>query len=362
MDIKLPELSDALKPLPRLKSVVITELENISRKAPIDRKVFGFAFLGAFTVLLVIAFTLPMLRPKPVEVPPPVVAAPTQPPPLTPVQRSALEQNDSHWSEPLPQAPIAELQEPLGNGFIPITALDGRVSWHSYARPYNHTDARPRIIVVIGELGLSQQISQTAITDLPGPVSLIFSKFSAEPDAWMAKARQLGHETLLSIPMEPLDYPASDPGPDTLLVHNNNDENKALLLKYLVNGKGYIGVTSLSGSRMSTTPDRLKPILEELNKRGLMWLDANLTPLSAGDIIAKELSMPSTKVDMHIDENMGEAAISKTLQAVEANASKNGHTVLIIQPSPLSLSMVREWIKQLPDKRFSLAPLSSLAK
>ncbi len=361
MDIKLPDISDALKPLPRLKSVVITELENISRKAPIDRKVFGIAFLAVFSVLLIIAFTLPMLKPKPVEVPPPVVAAPT-PPPLTAVQISALEENDSHWGEALPQAPIAELQEPLGNGFIPITALDGRASWHSYARPYNQTDARPRIVIVIGELGLSQQISQAAITDLPGPVSLIFSKFSAEPDAWMAKARQLGHETLLSIPMEPLDYPSSDPGPDTLLVHNNNDENKALLLKYLVNGKGYIGVTSLSGSRMSTSPDRLKPILEELNKRGLMWLDANLTPLSAGNIIAKEISQPSAKADIHIDENMGEATITKILQDAEAHASKNGHVLLIIQPSPLSLSMVREWIKQLPGKRFSLAPLSSLAK
>lgn len=362
MDIKLPELSDALKPLPRLKSVVITELENISRKAPIDRKVFGFAFLGALSVLLIIAFTLPMLRPKPVEAPPPVAAAPPQPPSLTPVQRSALEENDSHWGEPLPPAPIVDLQEPLGDGFIPIKAADGRVSWHSYARPYNQIDGRPRIIVAVGELGLSQQISQAAITDLPGPITLIFSKFSAEPDAWMAKARQLGHETLLGVPMEPLDYPASDPGPDTLLVHNNNDENKALLLKYLLNGKGYIGVTSLSGSRMSTTPERLKPILDELNKRGLMWLDANLTPLSAGDILAKELSLPSAKADMHIDENMGEAAITKVLQAAEENASKNGHTVLIVQPSPLSLSLLREWVKQLPDKHYSLAPLSSLAR
>lgn len=362
MDIKLPDISDALKPLPRLKSVVITELENISRKTPIDRKVFGYVFLGVFAFLLAIAFALPMLRPKPVEAPAPVVAAEAPPPPLTQPQITAAQENDSHWLEPLPQAPIAELQEPLGNGFIPITAPDGRVSWHSYARPYNQTDARPRITVVIGELGLSQQISQTAITDLPGPVTLIFSKFSNEPDAWMAKARQLGHETLLSIPMEPLDYPSSDPGTDSLLIHNNNDENKALLLKYLVNGKGYIGVTSLSGSRMSTTPERFRPILEELNKRGLMWLDANLTPLSAGDILSNEIHMPSAKADIHIDENMGSSDITQILQDVEKSAFKNGHAILIVQPSPLSLSLLRDWVKQLPDKRISLAPLSSLAK
>ena len=110
MDIKLPDISDALKPLPRLKSVVITELENISRKTPIDRKVFGYVFLGVFAFLLAIAFALPMLRPKPVEAPAPVVAAEAPPPPLTQPQITAAQENDSHWLEPLPQAPIAELQ------------------------------------------------------------------------------------------------------------------------------------------------------------------------------------------------------------------------------------------------------------
>jgi uncharacterized protein len=361
LDIKLPDISDAFKPLPRLKSLVITELDTIRRNTPIDTKVFSVSFIGAFAFLLLLAFTLPLLKPKPVVITPEVVAVQAPPPP-TAEQQKASEINDAAWNEPLTTAPIKELEEIVGDKTLPIRSPDGLEPWAIYARPYDKSDNRPKIVLVITGLGLSQAISQSAITDLPGPITLAFSNFSSEPGAWMTRARQLGHEVLLDIPMEPLDFPASDPGPDTLLSHNTTDENNALLLKHLANGKGYIGLTSLSGSRITTTPDKLKPVLEELKKRGLMWLDANLTPLSASDLLSKEVKLPSAKADMHINENMGAAAITKILSDAEASATQHGHSIIIIQPSPLAISLLRDWSKKLSEKHLSLAPLSSIAE
>ncbi len=360
MELKLPELSDALKPLPRLKSLVITELENIGRKTPIDRKVFSIAFFGIFAFLATLALAIPfVLKQKPVEgVAPVLVAEPTQPP--TDVQKRAMDANDANWHAPLPWEPNQDLLDAATGA--PVISADGRHPWKAYARPYDRHDVRPRIIVVVMELGQLQQLSQSAISDLPGPVSLGFSSLSSEPDAWMERARQRGHEVLLSIPMEPLDYPASDPGSGTLLTRNTSQENNALLHGHLTHGKGYVGVTSLSGSRMNTTQDKLKPILEELKRRGLMWLDANLSPLSAGDSIVKEINLPSVKADRHIHDDMSATAIRQVLNDAQAIAGKNGHSVVLVQATPLAISVIRDWATSLPATHISLAPLSSLVE
>ena len=41
---------------------------------------------------------------------------------------------------------------------------------------------------------------------------------------WIDLARANGHEVLLEIPMEPIDYPDNDPGPYTLLASANAQE------------------------------------------------------------------------------------------------------------------------------------------
>jgi len=342
---------------------VMTELEEIKRKTPIDRKVFLYAFLGVFGFLLLIAFLLPLIS-APSHTSPTAAAvhaqAPAEPAPVTSAQQKAIDENDGHSHDPLPPAPLKELEEPLGTNTIPAIATDGRKPAQIYARPYNKDDIRPRISLVVGELGLSRTLSEAAINDLPGPATLVFSNYSSEPDGWMAKARQSGHEVLLSIPMEPLEYPSSDPGPNALLTRNNNDENKALLLKHLINGKGYIGVTSFSGSRMNTAAEKLKPLLEELNKRGLIWLDTNFTPFSVGDSTAKQISLASTKANALIDDNMGIAAMDRILRDVEHDAVKIGRSVLLVQASPLAISHLREWAKGLAAKHISLAPLSAV--
>lgn len=359
MDIKLPELSDAFKPLPKLKSLVITELENIGRKTPIDRKVFGIAFLGVFAILVVASFVLPYFV-KPTAVATSLPAAVAIAPPITDKQRSAIDANDAHWHDPLAPAPDKSLLDEATG--LPIVSMNDRKPWSTYARPYDHNDGRPQIAVVIADLGKAQPISQSAITDLPGPVTLSFSNYSAELDAWMERARGTGHEVLLAIPMEPLEYPSNDPGPNTLLTHNSTDDNTKLLLTHLGSGKSYVGITSTSGSRMNTMQDKLKPLLQELKTRGLLWFDANLAPLTASDAVADEIKLPYVKGDLHIHEDMGSRAIGQVFDDAEAGAIKSGRTVIVVKATPLSISMLRNWTMSLPSKHISLAPLSSLAK
>ena len=65
--------------------------------------------------------------------------------------------------------------------------------------------------------GPQPKLTQQAIKDLPGDVTFAFAPYGENLQAQVNKARADGHEIMLQLPMEPVGYPANNPGPKTLL-------------------------------------------------------------------------------------------------------------------------------------------------
>jgi polysaccharide deacetylase 2 family uncharacterized protein YibQ len=180
--------------------------------------------------------------------------------------------------------------------------------------------------------------------------------------AWCARARQDGHETLLSVPMEPFDYPRSDPGTNTLLTSLPNTDNLARFHWALRQSTGYVGVTTLTGSRFTTDPDKLGPILESLRKRGLMIFDTRAAPHSAIMDMARNLHVPAVASTTRIDQNPSPEAIDTALDQLEKNARLTGRAVGIASPSPAVIERLQNWTKTLPSRGIALAPLSAMVQ
>ena len=117
---------------------------------------------------------------------------------------------------PRPWLPRPELLEQSEFGPLPKVGPTGIRPLDAHARPPAGTGAARRAIVV-GGLGLSQTGTQDAIRDLPSEVTLGFSPFGNSLQRWSQQALREGHEVVLQLPMEPLGYPAVDPGPRTLV-------------------------------------------------------------------------------------------------------------------------------------------------
>lgn len=92
---------------------------------------------------------------------------------------------------------------------------DGRKPMTGYAAPAD-IRAKFKIAIVVSGLGLSSTASKAALDSLPAAVTLAFEAYAGDVGQWVAEARQHVHEILLKIPMEPFDFPDSDPGPHTL--------------------------------------------------------------------------------------------------------------------------------------------------
>lgn len=245
-------------------------------------------------------------------------------------------------------------------GPLPVIGKDGRTPWRVYARPFSSVDSRPRIAVVVTGLGVSDNATKSVIDSLPGAVTLSFAPFSKNLSDWIDKSRGAGHEVLIDLPMEPADYPRSDPGPHTLLTSVPIDQNLRRLGWILSRGTGYVGVSIYMGSGLVTKPRVLSPILSEIKTRGLMVVDTKENPVGVTEDLARELKLAVAVSDALIDRELAADQIDRQLAEVEARARRYGSAVAVARPYPVTINRLKAWTASLGSKGIALAPVSAL--
>jgi polysaccharide deacetylase 2 family uncharacterized protein YibQ len=245
-------------------------------------------------------------------------------------------------------------------GLLPIVGKDGRLPWRVYARPFNSVDSRPRIAVIVTGLGVSENATKSALDSLPGPVTLSFAPFTKNLPDWIDKSRAAGHEVMIDLPLEPMDYPRNDPGPNTLLTSVPIDQNLRRLGWILSRATGYVGVSIYMGSGMVAKPRVLSPILSEIKTRGLMLVDTREDPMAPATDLAKELKLAVAVSDALIDRELAAGPIDRQLAELESRARAQGAALAVARPFPLTLSRLKTWTASLNAKGIALAPVSAL--
>ena len=263
---------------------------------------------------------------------------------------------------PLPPLPDLALVQTTALGPLPRVAGDGRLPRQVYAKPFNTADKRPRIAIVVSGLGLSTAATETAIQGLPGSVTLAFAPYSPRLNEWIELARTAGHEVLINIPMEPTNYPAYDPGPQTLLTTLRSEENLDRLLWSLSRGTSYVGVVDFLGSHFTTSQIHMTPVLNAINQRGLLYLDSNSSPRSVSVAVASKLKMVSAKATLTLDKRASRTEIDRRFSELEQHAKRDRRAIGIASPYPVSLERIATWVRQLEARGIAIAPISALTK
>lgn len=278
----------------------------------------------------------------------PAPAAPVPSPPATEVLA-------------LPPAPDPGLIEHTPLGPLPRIGADGREPWRVYARPSDPADPRPRVAIVISALGLSSAATETAIQGLPGAVTLAFQPYAEDIQRWVRLARAAGHEVMIDLPMEPLDFPVSEPGPQALFVELPPETNRTRLAWALSRTTSYVGVLNHMGSRFTTSRDAMLPVLGTLKQRGLMFVDARTSARSVGVQVAGELGVPRAINDRFLDAGeKSRVSIDARLAEVERIAREVGASLAIGHGYPVTIERVRVWAQTLTAKGIALVPATAL--
>ncbi|MEO9336364.1 divergent polysaccharide deacetylase family protein [Mesorhizobium sp. SB112] len=256
--------------------------------------------------------------------------------------------------------PDKDLIEQTDAGPLPVRAMDGRRPFDVYARPWSGARGA-RITIVLGGLGLSQTGTQSAIEKLPPEITLAFAPQGNSIGRWMQAARQKGHEIVMQLPLEPFDYPNVTPGRNTLTVDGGTEENLKNLRWTLSRTTNYTGVMNYMGARFSTDAGAFGPVMAELGKRGLLYLDDGSSARSLAPALALENSVPFASGDNSIDAVRDRSAIMSKLDELERIARAKGFAIGTGSAFDMTVDAVVSWAAEARRRGIEIVPVSALA-
>ncbi len=257
-----------------------------------------------------------------------------------------------------PSAP-GTLTEEGPYGPIPVIS-NQRMPWVSYRQTFSSNSSRPRIAIIITGLGLRRDITENAIQSMPPGITFAFSPYGSDLQSYAGNSYRNGHEILMMLPMEPRDYPANDPGPHTLLTDLDAATNLDRLYWVLSRFLGYVGVISEMGSEFTASADDVGPIMQDLQRRGLLFVDSRATQFTVAASAASDLGMPFAVNDRYIDNSLNATDIRAHLQNLENVARATGVAVGVGQAIPVTMNTVTEWAATLAGKGIDLVPITSV--
>jgi polysaccharide deacetylase 2 family uncharacterized protein YibQ len=253
------------------------------------------------------------------------------------------------------------LLEDAPEGPLPVTARDGRAPMSAYAQTFDRSDKRPKIALVVEGLGVSTGGTDVSLKSLPSQVTFAFAPFATEVQSYVDKARGAGHEVLLQVPMEPVDFPDSDPGPHPLLVGATVEENLRRLNWALSRVTGYVGIANLLGGRFLAEAGAIEPVLAETAKRGLLFFDDGASSRSAVAASARRVNATIAKGSVILDAVQTRAAIDTKLLQLEGQARKEGFAIGVGSLYPVTLTRLADWAANASARGFVLVPITALA-
>ncbi len=108
-------------------------------------------------------------------------------------------------------------------------------------------------------------------------------------------------ERFVHIPMEPKGYPQVDPGPNAIMVGDDDRRIRMLVERHLSAIPGAVGANNHMGSKATENTRVMYQVLRTLRDAGFFFVDSRTTPYSVAEDVARKIGVPATHIDHIID-------------------------------------------------------------
>jgi polysaccharide deacetylase 2 family uncharacterized protein YibQ len=252
------------------------------------------------------------------------------------------------------------LVEMTSEGPLPRIGSDGRLPMVTYARKVDTKETRPRIALVVSGLGISPETTTAMLDGLPPGVTLGFSPYGENLQGLVSLARGNGNEVVLELPLEPYDFPNTDPGPNTLLAGASAASNGTRLRWLLTRFTGYAGLLGSEGGKFLSNASDVRMLIDAIKGRGLYFADNGASDQSVARDASRAAGAHFVRVDFRVDANPSRDLIEKSLLSLEKVAMMKGTAIGITAVYPGTAGQISAWANELEQKGFALVPLSAL--
>ena len=293
------------------------------------------------------------VKPKQVENVPPLAPAASEQ--TEPVTRSLA----------LKLAPDARLIEQTQLGLLPRKGPNGERPADLYTRPVDPALAsspRPKLALVILNTGISEAMTAEAYLSLPPDVSFSVSPYAQDGERQIRNIRNRGHEVFLEVQSIAENPKQDDRGPYALDPNKNAEANRESLNWMMSRFTGYIGLVSDLIPQAATHDSIALLLKKETETRGLARLElVRSSNLSADP--ASQNKMDSS-VERLITMLPGDrpSELRAVLDQLHTRLETDRKLIAVIEPGPLALDNLKEWIATYQSHEFDLVPLSAILR
>jgi len=222
------------------------------------------------------------------------------------------------------------------------------------------TRGLPKVAIIIDDIGYDRKIAEKFLSlDAVLTFSLLPHSLFQNKIAW--EAHEKGFETMLHLPLEPLEYPSVNPGPGALLTSMSPDELIIELNKNIDAIPFIKGVNNHMGSKMTTNSTQMYQIFSILKKRSLFFIDSRTTSETLCKPSARLLQLPFAQRDVFIDHIQKPDFIRKQINLLIRIADKHGEAIGIAHPHIITYNILSELLPEL-QKKVQLVPASKIVR
>ncbi len=255
-----------------------------------------------------------------------------------------------------PPAPVSRLQAPPA----PRPPAPPDTARPALRRVRRRSPVRARLAIVIDDIGHNLRAPRRFLA-LKLPLT-----FSVLPELRYSRAaaemlRREGREFLVHLPMQPLRYPAVDPGPSPLLLRLDERATLRRTERYFEGLPGAIGASNHMGSAYTLDAARMGAVQRVVARRGLLFLNSKTSASPVPRRIARERGYPYLERNVFLDNVRSEAAVRRQLRRAVRAARRLGRAVAVGHPYPETLRVLRDDLLPLLGADVALVPLSLVA-
>lgn len=218
----------------------------------------------------------------------------------------------------------------------------------------------PKVAIIIDDLGYDLRPARKFFS-LGLPVTLAVIPYAPYAAVVGAEAAMHGYETIAHIPMEPRDFPGTDPGPGGLLLNMDRMEIDDVLERNLSLVPGVSGVSNHMGSAFTGNREKMETVLGFLKRRDMFFVDSITTPGTVARHVSGRLGVKFAARDVFLDNDTEHGEIERQLELLLMMAERNGSAVGIGHPYPETIEVLSRHRERLLT-RFDMVPISRIVR
>jgi polysaccharide deacetylase 2 family uncharacterized protein YibQ len=213
------------------------------------------------------------------------------------------------------------------------------------------------VALVIDDLGERPEDLEPLLA-LGVPITYAVLPYEKHTKEVVAELRKRRVEMILHLPMQPLN--GEDPGPGALTVDMDEEQLRTATEAALSAVPGAVGVNNHMGSRLSENEHALVPVLQEIGRRGLFFLDSRTSASSLGYRTARALGLPAAERHVFLDRDPSPEGVRTQFQRLLELSRTRGAAVAIGHPLPDTLQVLTEEVPKAKEAGFVFVPVSDL--